>query len=81
MTMRVRWLLVACVCGALVAGCGQQGALYLPEKSQDTVTTPENQPATDAGAGAQGATTQPVGDGEDSPPRTGRDPARNSESR
>jgi predicted small lipoprotein YifL len=50
----VAWMLVAC--GSLViAGCGQKGALYLPDKNASVVTRPAG------GAGANNpAATQPA---------------------
>lgn len=32
--------------GAIVAGCGQKGALYLPESSGEVITRPMQTPAT-----------------------------------
>jgi predicted small lipoprotein YifL len=52
-------LLVLMVCGGLVvAGCGQKGALYLPDKNASVVTRPagsesNNSPAQPTGAPAQ----------------------------
>jgi len=37
-TAAIRWMLIAAVLAA--AGCGQKGALYLPEKKTKVVTHP-----------------------------------------
>ena len=50
----VIWTLV--ICGSVViAGCGQKGALYLPDKNASVVTRPAgaNNPASTAPAPAQ----------------------------
>lgn len=49
----VVWALVACG-SVVIAGCGQKGALYLPDKNASVVTRP-------AGAGANNpASTAPA---------------------
>jgi predicted small lipoprotein YifL len=50
------WALI--VCGSvLVAGCGQKGALYLPDKNASVVTRPAGSPAQPAPA--PGTSQQP----------------------
>lgn len=54
------WVLV--VCGsAVVAGCGQKGALYLPDKNAAVVTRPagSNNPAPAQPAAPAGTSQQP----------------------
>jgi predicted small lipoprotein YifL len=54
------WVLI--VCGsAVVAGCGQKGALYLPDKNASVVTRPagSNNPAPAQPAPAPGTSQQP----------------------
>ncbi len=52
---RAPWMLAGAV-ALLVAGCGQKGALYLPDKNAQVVTTPpqsgppQSNPATPAPA-------------------------------
>jgi predicted small lipoprotein YifL len=50
----VIWTLVVCA-SVVIAGCGQKGALYLPDKNAAVVTRPAgaNNPASTAPAPAQ----------------------------
>ena len=51
---QIAWILVACA-GVLVAGCGQKGPLFLPDKNASVVTRP-------GGGAAAPATTPAPGD-------------------
>lgn len=60
----------AAILGALsMAGCGQKGALYLPEATSEVVTRPTQTPGESSPAGAGAA-----GSEDESPPRAPPDP-------
>lgn len=42
--MRMATVTLAAVAGALLAGCGQKGALYLPEAGGEVITRPTQTP-------------------------------------
>jgi predicted small lipoprotein YifL len=56
------WLALGVALATALAGCGQKGPLYLPEKTGEVVTRPTQTPApasTPAGAEATGAPNSP----------------------
>ena len=48
--MSVRIIVSAIGCCAMLAACGQRGALYLPEESRNVVVTPAQPAASEAPA-------------------------------
>jgi predicted small lipoprotein YifL len=62
---RARWLLAG---GAalLLAGCGQKGALYLPDKNAQVVTTPAAQSTPAPSTPATAAPQKPTDKNDDS---------------
>jgi predicted small lipoprotein YifL len=52
---QIAWVFIACAAG-LAAGCGQKGALFLPDKNASVVTRP-------GGGGAAAPATAPAPDG------------------
>jgi predicted small lipoprotein YifL len=62
---RASWLLAG---GAalLLAGCGQKGALYLPDKNTQVVTTPAAQSTPAPSTPATGAPQKPTDKNDDS---------------
>ena len=48
----------------LLAGCGQKGPLYLPDKNAAVVTTPPSAPAAPAGAAGTPAPSAPAAGGQ-----------------
>lgn len=76
---RATLLLVGALVTTPLAGCGQKGALYLPEKNGTAVSTPDaSAPATSSPAGApenspqnspQGAPKKSDGNDDSQPPQ------------
>ena len=71
MRARTSIALLSIAAGLLLAGCGQKGALYLPEKKA-TVVTPAaaaTPPASGAAQPAQAGTATPKKNGQDENPQ------------
>jgi len=52
----------------LLAGCGQKGPLYLPDKNAAVVTTPPSAPAAPASAAGTAARGEPAAGGQQGEP-------------
>jgi len=64
--MSVRIIVSAIGCCAMLAACGQRGALYLPEEGRNVVVTPAQPAASQAPAAAPAPAASPAAPATDS---------------